>query len=274
MAGAPPTPGWLVRRLILLLVYVRYTSSLRWTWKHQTGLFHFFNVCIKTKPDEDLSEAYAMEFVSSHTSIPVPKVYYAFAHAGASYIVMQHIKGEMAGRGWLNRTEDSKARILDQLRVMVDELRSVSPPSDGLAVCSIKRGPFYDCRLPTKLYWGPYSTVREFHQALVEGVDLDTQADLEPDLSRLVEFYRQSKEEVVLTHGDLSSLNILVQGDTVVGIIDWETAGWFPPYWEYSCAKYVNPRNPFWAEPVDRFLTVFPVELEMETIRRRYFGDF
>lgn len=42
-----------------------------------------------------------------------------------------------------------------------------------------------------------------------------------PDLPELFEFHRKSGEELVLTHGDLSSLNIMVRGDDVVGIIDW-----------------------------------------------------
>lgn len=215
-----------------------------------------------------------MQFVTAHTSIPVPEVYYAFTHKGTSYIVMRHIKGEMAMRGWMNRAEESKTRILDQLRRMVNELRSVPPP-EGAGVSSVDGGPFYDCRLPSRLYWGPYATVQEFHKALVGDNDWDPESmTLLPGLSELIEFHRNSGNELVLTHGDLSSLNILVQGDTVVGILDWETAGWFPPYWEYTCAKYVNPQNPFWADYVDQFLDPMPDELKMEAIRRKYFGDF
>ncbi|KAK6840103.1 hypothetical protein PG987_005969 [Apiospora arundinis] len=40
----------------------------------------------------------------------------------------------------------------------------------------------------------------------------------------------------VFTHGDLNPSNIFVRGDEVVGIIDWETAGWYPDYWEYTSA--------------------------------------
>lgn len=215
-----------------------------------------------------------MRFVARHTSIPVPEVYCAFTHKGASYIVMRHIKGQMAGSGWPGRTEESKTQILDQLRRMIIELRSVPPP-EGAGVSSIDGGPLYDCRLPSRLYWGPYTTVRAFHEALVDGLNLDAEyATLAPDLCELLEFYRQSGSELVLTHGDLSSLNILVRGDAVVGVVDWETAGWFPAYWEYTCAKYVNPRNPFWADPVDRFLAPMPDKWRMETIRRKYFGDF
>ncbi|KAJ4313791.1 hypothetical protein N0V84_009252 [Fusarium piperis] len=273
MDSPPHAPGRAIRTLILLLVKLRYHKFSRWLWRKQSGLFHIFNICIKTKPDENLSEAFAMRFVARHTSIPVPKVYYAFTNQGSSYIVMRHIKGKVAARGWLSRTEESKTRILHQLRCMITELQSVSPPKET-RVGSIDGGPFYDCRLPSQLYWGPYATVREFHEALIHGVKLDAEYALPPDLSELLAFYRQSGNELVLTHGDLSSLNILVQGDTVVGIIDWETAGWFPGYWEYTCAKYVNPQNPFWADPVDQFLAPMPEELKMETIRRKYFGDF
>lgn len=94
------------------------------------------------------------------------------------------------------------------------------------------------------------------------------------DLQELATFYRQAPSTSVLTHGDLSSLNILVRGDTVVGIIDWETAGWFPLYWEYTCASNVNPQNEFWRQEVDKFMTPMPHELRMEGIRQKYFGDF
>ncbi|KAJ5719781.1 kinase-like protein [Penicillium malachiteum] len=76
-----------------------------------------------------------------------------------------------------------------------------------------------------------------------------------------------------LTHGDLSSLNILVRGDYIVGIIDWETAGWYPSYWEYTSAHQVNPQNSFWVHEIDRFLQPMPEELAMERIRQQYFGD-
>lgn len=273
-APVPPTPGPVVRTLILLLVKASRYKLFRKLAGKQRGLFHISNICIKTRAGGNSSEAYAMHFVAKHTSIPVPKVYYAFIHKGRSYTVMQHIKGGMAASRWTLRSEESKTRILEQLRGMVAELRSVPPPP-GTKVGSIDGGPFFDCRLPSREYWGPFATVREFHEALVDGMPWDTtDCTKVPDLGELFAFYQQAEEKLVLTHGDLSSLNILVRGDTVVGVVDWETAGWFPAYWEYTTAKYVNPYNPFWEEPVDQFVTPMPEEWKMETIRRRYFGDF
>jgi hypothetical protein len=30
--------------------------------------------------------------------------------------------------------------------------------------------------------------------------------------------------------------NILVEGETITAILDWEFAGWYPQYWEYTSA--------------------------------------
>ncbi|KAK5988026.1 hypothetical protein PT974_12162 [Cladobotryum mycophilum] len=270
----PIHAGPMARLLTALIVKARNQKHLRRLWKPSTSLISLLHICIKVKPFPNLAEAHAMRFVSRHTSIPVPKVYCAFIHNGKTYIVMSRIRGQMAWHGWQSRSEESKNRILGQLKRMVVELRSLSPP-EGAGVAGVDGGPFCDCRLPSKLLWGPFSTTCHFHEALLNNADLDTEYEsLPPDVSELFSFYRQSSNNLVLTHGDLSSLNILVQNDKVVGIVDWETAGWFPPYWEYTCAKNVNPQNTFWADEVDRFLLPMPYELAMEDIRRKHFGSF
>jgi hypothetical protein len=43
--------------------------------------------------------------------------------------------------------------------------------------------------------------------------------------------------EAVFTHSDIAPRNILVGNDLenpVIGIVDWESAGWYPVYWEYA----------------------------------------
>ncbi len=92
-------------------------------------------------------------------------------------------------------------------------------------------------------------------------------------MSELIALQDRAWPPTVFTHGDLSSLNILVRGDKIVGIIDWERAGWYPSYWEYTTASQVNPMNYFWREEIDKFLDPMHKELEMEKIRQKYFGD-
>ncbi|TFK86483.1 hypothetical protein K466DRAFT_576349 [Polyporus arcularius HHB13444] len=52
----------------------------------------------------------------------------------------------------------------------------------------------------------------------------------------------------VLTHGDLSDRNILVDPDTlaITGFIDWETAGLLPAYFEYVAARLSSGHQPEW----------------------------
>ncbi|RHZ74236.1 hypothetical protein CDV55_107070 [Aspergillus turcosus] len=226
-------------------------------------------LCVKYGSLVHLSEASTMRFISQHTSIPVPKVFCAFTRSGRTYIVMERIKGHMIGSGWVKRSEDSKAKLLSQLANIVREMRDLQPP-EGVGVASVDGGSLYDCRIPgPSLRFGPFDTIQDFHRHLRRGMDFDSRLD--PEIQELIK--QQSKSwPLVFTHGDLSSLNILARGDNIVGIIDWETAGWYPSYWEYTSAHQVNPQNTFWADEIDKFLQPMPEELAMERIRQKYFG--
>lgn len=210
-----------------------------------------------------------MRFVAEKTSIPVPKVYCAFTDKGATYIVMSKINGHIASHGWDALPEESKARILQQLRQMIQELRFIKPPKT-IGIANSAGGPVYDCRLPSKLFWGPYTSIHEFHEALINDISVETDYEtMPPNLSELFRFYRQSFGMPTFTHGDLSKSTVLVDGSQVVGIIDWETAGWLPYYWEYTCARSVAV-NGFTESEVDTFLEPKRHELRMEHIWRQY----
>lgn len=96
------------------------------------------------KPFENLAEAHTMQFVAQHTSIPVPKVHYAFVHNGSTYIVMSKIEGTTLWQGWTTRSGESKRRILDQVKPMLAELRALTA-SEGTGVANVNGGPICDC---------------------------------------------------------------------------------------------------------------------------------
>jgi len=177
----------------------------------------------------------------------------------------------MIGSGWVKRSEESKTKLLAQLGKMIRELRELKHPETmGLAVASVDGGSLYDCRIPgASLRFGPFETIQDFHRHLRTGVEFDRK--LNSEAQELIK--QQAKPwPLVFTHGDLSSLNILARGDDIVGIIDWETAGWYPSYWEYTTACQVNPQNSFWIDEIDKFLQPMPEALAMENIRQKYFG--
>ena len=276
MASQPINDGFFVRWAIILLYKL---FSIQWFSRlfERAGPVVFLSsrVCVKATGLTSLAEASAMRFVAENTTIPVPKVYSAFEHKGVVYIVMERIDGLYLAHGWLQRTDESRARILSSLRRMIEQLRQIPAPA-GCGVSNADGGPIYDPRLPGPKHWGPFRTIDDFHRKL--RLDLDQPVyrgrPLGEDFGRLISFHKQQWPSPVFTHGDLSSLNILARGDEVVGIVDWETSGWMPPYWEYTSAWNVNPQNQFWQVEVDRFLEPLPEALEMETIRRKYNGDF
>ncbi|KAK5113789.1 hypothetical protein LTR62_003173 [Meristemomyces frigidus] len=262
---------FLVRKLHNLLT----SKHIRHLCPHSGGvLFLSRNLCLKSSPTTDLAEAHALEFIAQYTSVPVPTVHVAFEHKGRVYIVMERIHGANLSHGWHLRTEASKKKILAQLMSMVEEWR-VLPPPEGIGVANVEGGPIFDPRLPRQSLWGPFTSVRQFHKELRNGVEEENLTGQALDeLHELVSFHDQAPSVPVFTHGDLSSLNVLCRGDEIVGIVDWETAGWLPQYWEYVTAWNVNPQNTFWQQEIDRFLKPWPQALEMEALRRKYFGDF
>jgi aminoglycoside phosphotransferase (APT) family kinase protein len=75
---------------------------------------------------------------------------------------------------------------------------------------------------------GPLKDIHDFHRYTRQGLEADPNHD--PEVSELIALQDRAWPPPVLTYGDLSSLNILVRDDTIVGIIDWEMAGWYPSY--------------------------------------------
>ena len=170
----------------------------------------------------------------------------------------------MMGTTWLKRSMEPRAKILAQLRQLVREMQSLPPPQDQ-AIANLDGGSLFDSRLPgPSCRFGPFRDISDFHRHLRAGVEFDS--CLNPQIRHLISLHT-GQWPLSFTHGDLSSLNIIVRGQEIVGIVDWETAGWYPAYWEYTSACQVNPQNSFWRNEIEKFLDPRPTELTMERLR-------
>ncbi|KAF5019120.1 hypothetical protein F66182_8889 [Fusarium sp. NRRL 66182] len=91
--------------------------------------------------------------------------------------------------------------------------------------------------------------------------------------------------EAKFSHGDVQMRNIMVEkvldnsssGEAeldgeetekhheyrVSGIVDWESAGWYPAYWEYASALARAHEEIDWPEHVGRMMRPYPLELSM-----------
>jgi aminoglycoside phosphotransferase (APT) family kinase protein len=235
-----------------------------------------------------LSEASALLFLASFTpNIPVPKLHCAFRDDknGLSYIVMERIDGQPLSDSWSERSGKEKDGLLAQLKGIFRELRALKkPPRMGIAdgaVCAADGGKLHDHRIwnaAGEKGLGPFSNEAEFDLFLRNGVtNTDSITDLEKkaEIKNLIEMHRESegrKTKTVFTHGDVSPSNILVKAGRVVGIVDWEMAGWYPGYWEYTTAintHYIKG----WREEIGKFLDEWPREKEMDDLWRRHYCD-
>ena len=232
-------------------------------------LFLSSKLCVKYGATIHLSEARAMKLVAETTSVLLPKVYCSFRRKGITYIVMERIRGNAIGRNWDDCTPESKADLLSQLRQYFTQLRAIPHPIPGM-VAAADLTKLYDYRISSEPF-GPFSNSREFHSFLRDDI---TASDNTPDeVKQMIQMQEGNKCPVCFSHGDPSSSNFLVAANKVV-MIDFEFSGFMPSYWDYVAGMNVNPYDDFWKAEVSKFLDPYPMELEMEGLKRKFFGSF
>lgn len=263
------------RRLLTLLA-LKTTARL---YKHDGPCVPISKrLLVKTGKFVCLTEAASIEFIATKTSIPVPRVYASFLHKNRAYIIMERIQGTSLAKAWKTLSDASRDHIMLQLRRMLMELRTLAP-SPGTGIQSCVGGSLRDSRIPrSRPRFGPFSTVQDFHLWLREELRPEEHPNRNndedwQDIIKMVARQDGPWPPPVFSHGDLNPFNILVRGDRVVAIIDWEFAGWYPGYWEYTSAWLGNKTRQAWQERIATFLEPYPEELWMETVRQKWWGE-
>lgn len=237
------------------------------------------NKIVKTGPYVHLTEGATMKFIEKNTSIPVPKVYCSFVRKNRAHIVMERIRGDELPTAWKKLSEESRQKVFDQLKHMVQEMRSLQPPPET-GVESCVGGSLRDSRIPRSCpRFGPFKTIQDFHLWLREGLQPSQVEGRENDpdwqnVRDMVAAQDTSCPPPVFTHADLTPFNVLLRGDRVVGLVDWEFSGWYPHYWEYTSTWLSSVTRTEWQSSIHKFLEPFPKELKMEATRQKWWGEF
>lgn len=216
-------------------------------------------------------EVEAMEYIRQHTSIPVPKVIkiYSYIYEGDDFqdVIMQYIDGESLDVAWHNMTKASKQDLSKELAEYVDQMRQLTPPKEGF-VGSVSLGTGYDHRFG-KDRFGPFSSIRDFHTYVLRHDPLEAWKEEK----EVIQVHTKSNSYASkFTHGDLVPSNIIVKNGKINAIVDWETAGWYPEYWEYTKIHYQwRPYHEEFYREMDRTMVTYPTELAAEqAIWKRY----
>jgi aminoglycoside phosphotransferase (APT) family kinase protein len=217
----------------------------------------------------DPAEVQAMEYIRQHTSIPVPKVFKVYKQEGSDRedVVMGYVGGQTLEEAWPKMTKVLKQAVVKELAGYIEQMRKLVPPRDGF-VGSVSHGTGYDHRFGGDRF-GPFNNMKDFHTYILRHDSLDAWRE-ERDVVQV--HSRPNSYASKFTHGDLVPSNVIVKDGKIAAIIDWETAGWFPEYWEYTKIRYQwRPyREEFYRE-IDRVMVTYPVELRAEqAIWKRY----
>lgn len=176
-------------------------------------------------------EAPNLHFLRQATSIPVPSVVEDWEERDGSYfLLMRRIPGAPLSSLWAGMTMDEKENIAKQTADYLMQLRTLH--SDQME--SLGNKPLYSAFLFPKGYGlphGPFSSDNDLWAEMelaLEGVPDDARQRLRKRMP--------SAAPYTFTHGDLTSVNIMVEHGNLAGILDWEASGYFPVWWEFTCA--------------------------------------
>ncbi|THH02081.1 hypothetical protein EW026_g715 [Hermanssonia centrifuga] len=173
------------------------------------------------------SEALAMEYVRQNTTIPVPKVHMVFVRERMTHIVMDLVPGSKFMEAAFRMSEDELRQFFEQLRDYVTQLQNLGGLHVGMAFRQWPSGgPLRNTHFCSPYPDHEFQSLEELHtywlqRAINESTDISGLTTVPPGTAK-----------TTLGHGELIPANIMVRGGEIVGILDWETFGWYPDFWD------------------------------------------
>lgn len=200
-----------------------------------------FGLVMKWTDRTSLEEAIAMQMADA-AGIPVPKFLSCGEHTRAPFnrrisILMTRLPGISLENTYDDLQVDAEEPWLEGLKMCVHAMRSWVPPSPE-AICSPIGTYLRSSRVPDHIM-GPFKSHEQFFEHLIYPASphgFKSQAEYQ-DALKVANELQQHPYRIKFTHGDFKAHNILVNDDGhLSGLLDWESAGWYPEYWEFTTA--------------------------------------
>ncbi|KAH8697254.1 hypothetical protein BGW36DRAFT_378322 [Talaromyces proteolyticus] len=186
------------------------------------------------------NELNALRIVRKYTSIPTPDPLDIVTESGhandpfpspKTYLLITRLPGLPLSRCQDVLSDRDCEQVSNQLGNYLAQLRDIPKViNTDMAICNTLGEACQDPRILGGLPVGPFKDEAAFSQTL-----------------RYSDDSARRGHKIVLTHADLNPRNILVdqvtrsdgsRGWVVTGIVDWETSGYYPDYWDYTKAMF------------------------------------
>ncbi|KAF2150392.1 kinase-like protein [Myriangium duriaei CBS 260.36] len=194
--------------------------------------------------DRALSAEYeALVYLAANLpSLPVPKPHGMVDFGPRRVLFTDFVPGQTMEATWPSLSVEEKIGLSKDLDRMFVALRELPMP-EGEVLGSLDGSGCVDNRRFERRNEEPIVTVKEFVDHYFQGYRGSA-----PTYTKLMRSLLPGDAEdakVVFTHSDLRPANIMVQrieGEEgkweITGVIDWESSGWYPEWWE--AAKMTN----------------------------------
>ncbi|KAJ5958230.1 kinase-like domain-containing protein [Penicillium vulpinum] len=212
-----------------------------------------------------LIEVDNLQFLAGQ-NIPVPRVYSAFIdpETNIRYIIMEYIPGQSLAKLLPSLQPAEKTKICKLLKDTFTRLREI--PSQGY-LGALNRQPYRNGFFVTEDQEpgisGPFRNQPEMNVTILNILSYFAR----PAYIRFIrEIINRTfiGHRTVFTHGELRSKHVIVEQiglcedgspDFKITIIEWETAGWYPEYWEFCEAIIACEPGFDW---LDQLRVIFP----------------
>ena len=177
---------------------------------------HFLHDLVAKRVRRDLlaiEEAANMQQISQLTSIPVPHVVRVHARLHGAYMFMSFMPGVNLEGAWLTIPSVAKTRIIQQLKKIMANLRSVPLPSPCY-FGSLESHICLDARLITRVTVGMNHLITS-EAELNQFIMTDLKIRFHDEYYHMLLSMARQDHKLVFTHADFHPRNIRVQGDKV-----------------------------------------------------------
>ncbi|GKZ35261.1 hypothetical protein AbraIFM66950_005855 [Aspergillus brasiliensis] len=183
--------------------------------------------------------------------LPVPKVICYGDHPDTPRapvsILMTRVSGTELGQVYKTLSDEEKDSITSQLDLYLKTIRKWKSPWGENRICSLIGTPIRSIRVPEHRM-GPFESEQELNDYLIEPAcpgACRSEMEYKAAMDRAKRMQGLS-HRIVFTHGDLQHHNIMVQGGRITGFLDWEAAGWYPEYWEFTTPTRFASEDFWW----------------------------
>ncbi|OJJ51788.1 hypothetical protein ASPZODRAFT_467123 [Penicilliopsis zonata CBS 506.65] len=224
-----------------------------------TGLVHRLPLGLYAKEcnPSPCDEGETLRLVEQYTSIPSP-LWVDDYQGTHPVLIMTAVPGQTLEAVFHRLSYLEREQLSRDLKTVLSQLRCV-PNRTSYVFGNSHGGPLKDHRFPSGTC-GPFHLISEFNAFLVHNyVRKETKDKISAVHSRQ---YRS-----VFTHADLHPSNILIDRGRLAGIVDWECAGFYPEYWEFTKLMYGAERFPEIQQIIHDAFTEDCYEEELEAER-------